>query len=180
MAMPCGKLSWKHQGEVVKLMNRLRGVEGAEAGEEAFEELLEFVRGKNLAAAESLDSRKDGILAFHRLNVPATLNVTFLSTNHIENVMRNARGLIGKVCRWNPKTDHLTRRMGVALLRAQEGFRRVRGHKELGALAAALGRFRRLVAPLLSRSTGPSQRATAIRACWGDQVLVSNAHQPAR
>jgi hypothetical protein len=38
-------------------------------------------------------------LAFHRLNVPATLNVTFLSTNHIENVMRNARGLIGKVSR---------------------------------------------------------------------------------
>lgn len=29
---------------------------------------------------------------------------------------------------------------GVALLRAQDGFRRVRGHKELGALAAALGR----------------------------------------
>jgi hypothetical protein len=30
--------------------------------------------------------------------------------------------------------------MGVALLRAQEGFRRVRGHKELGQLATALGR----------------------------------------
>ncbi len=62
----CGKLSWKHQGEVVKRMNRLRG-------------------------------------------------------------------MIGKVCRWNPKTDQLTRWMGVALLLAQEGFRRVRGHKELGA-----------------------------------------------
>ena len=135
----CGKLSWKHQSEVVKRMNRLRRVEGAEAGEEAFEELLQFVRGKNLAAAESLENRKDGILAFHRLNVPATLNVTFLSTNHIENVMRNSRGMIGKVCRWNPKTDQLTRWMGVALLRAQEGFRRVRGHKDLRHLAAALG-----------------------------------------
>ena len=30
--------------------------------------------------------------------------------------------------------------MGVALLRAQEGFRRIRGHKELGALATALER----------------------------------------
>ncbi|MEO0018470.1 MAG: hypothetical protein RLZZ522_1753, partial [Verrucomicrobiota bacterium] len=100
------------------------------AGEEAFEELLQFVRGKNLAAAESLEIRKDGILAFHRLNVPATLNVTFLITNHIENVMRNSRGMIGKVCRRNPETDQLSRWMGVALLRAQEGFRRVRGHKE--------------------------------------------------
>lgn len=153
----CGKLSWKHQGEVVKRMNRLRGVEGAEAGEEAFEELLEFVRGKNLAAAESLESRKDGILAFHRLNVPATLNVTFLSTNHIENVMRNSRGLIGKVCRWNPKTDHLTRWMGVALLRAQEGFRRVGGHKELGALAAALGRAGGAASSLRSSAAPPAR-----------------------
>ena len=72
-----------------------------------------------------------GILAFHRLNVPTTLNVTFLSTNHIENVMRIMRGMIGKVSRWNVKTDQLIHWMGVALLRAQEGFRRVRGHKEL-------------------------------------------------
>ncbi len=61
----------------------------------------------------------------------------FLSTNHIENVMRNSRGTLGKVCRWNRQADQLTRWMGVAaLLRAQEGFRRVRGHKELGDLAA--------------------------------------------
>ena len=152
----CGKLSWKHHGEVVQRMNRLRRVEGAEAGEEAFEELLEFIRGKNLAA-ESLESRKDGILAFHRLNVPATLNVTFLSTNHIENVMRNSRGTIGKVCRWNTKTDQLTRWMGVALLRAQEGFRRVRGHKELGALAAALERVGSAASSLRSSSAPPTR-----------------------
>lgn len=153
----CGKLSWKHQKEVVERMNRLRRVQGAEAGEEAFEELLQFVRGKNLAAAESLANRKDGILAFHRLNVPATLNVTFLSTNHIENVMRNTRGMIGKVCRWNPKTDQLTRWMGVALLRAQEGFRRVRGHKELGDLATALGRAGSAASSLRSSSASPSR-----------------------
>jgi transposase-like protein len=54
----CGKLSWKHQKEVVERMNRLRGVQGAEAGEEAFGELLEYVRGKNLAAAEGLENRR--------------------------------------------------------------------------------------------------------------------------
>jgi hypothetical protein len=96
-------------------------------------------------------------LAFHRLNVPATLNVTFLSTNHIENVMRNARGLIGKVSRWNPKTDHLARWMGVALLRAQEGFRRVRGHKELGALAAALRRSGSAASSLRSSAAQPAR-----------------------
>lgn len=153
----CGKLSWKHQSEVVKRMNRLRAVEGAEAGEEAFEELLSFVKGKNLAAAQSLESRKDGILSFHRLNVPSTLNVTFLSTNHIENVMRNSRGVISKVSRWSAKTDQLTRWMGVALLRAQEGFRRVRGHKELGALAAALGRPGSAALSLRSSSAPPDR-----------------------
>jgi hypothetical protein len=44
-------------------------------------------------------SRRDVILAFHRLDVPATLNVTFLSTNNLENVMGNARGTIGRICR---------------------------------------------------------------------------------
>jgi len=68
------------------------------------------------------------------------LNVTFLSTNNIENVMRNARLVVGRVSRWNDKTDQVARWMGVALLRAQEGFRRIRGHKELGALATALER----------------------------------------
>ena len=65
--------------------------------------------------------------------MPATLNVTFLSTKDIENVTRNSRGVIGKVCRWDPKTDQLSRWMGVALLRTEEGLRRVKGHKELGA-----------------------------------------------
>ena len=153
----CGKISWKYHHEVVKRVNRLRGVEGAEAGKEAFDELVEFIKSKNLAAAESLESRKDGILSFHRLNVPATLNVTFLSTNHIENVMRNSRGMIGKVCRWNAQTDQLTRWMGVALLRAQEGFRRVRGHKEMGALAAALERSGSAALSLRSSPATPAR-----------------------
>lgn len=52
--------------------------------------------------------------------------------------MPDSRWVIGKVCRWNAKTDQLTRWMGVAPLRAQECFRRVREHKELVALAAML------------------------------------------
>ena len=91
-------------------------------------------------AFEALETRRDVILTFHRLNLLATLNVTFLSTNHIENVMRNARGTIGRICRWHDDTNHVARWMGVALLRARIGFRRVRRHEQLGELAAALGR----------------------------------------
>jgi hypothetical protein len=62
---------------------------------------------------------------------------------------------IGKVCRWNAKTDQLARWMGVALLRAQEGFRRVRGHNELGRLAAALERSGSAALSLRSSSAPP-------------------------
>lgn len=136
----CAKLSRRHQPGFVKLMNVLRGVQGEDAGEEAFDDVLKYVKERNFTAFEALETRRDVILAFHRLNVPATLNVTFLSTNHIENVMGNARGTIGRVCRWHDETNQVARWMAVALLRAQSGFRRVRGHGQLGELAAALGR----------------------------------------
>ena len=136
----CSKLSHKHKRGFVERMNVLRGVQGKEAGEEAFDEVLKYVKERNHAAFEALEARRDVILAFHRLNVPSTLNVTFLSTNHIENVMGNARGTIGRICRWHDETNQVSRWMGVALLRAQSGFWRVRGHAQLGELCAALKR----------------------------------------
>ena len=136
----CAKLSYKHRRGFVELMNVLRGVQGNEAGEEAFDGVLKYVKERNFAAFEALEARRDVILAFHRLDVPSTLNVTFLSTNHIENVMGNARGTIGRVCRWHDETNQVARWMAVALLRAQSGFRRVRGHEQLRALCSALGR----------------------------------------
>ncbi|MEG3976426.1 transposase [Microcoleus sp. herbarium8] len=136
----CGKLSYKHKRGFTELMNVLRGVQGKEAGEEAFENMLEYVKKRNFAAYEALLARRDTILAFHGLNVSATLNITFLSTNHLENVMGNARGTIGRVCRWHDDTNQLARWMGVALLRAQSGFRRVRGWAQMGELVNALAR----------------------------------------
>ncbi len=136
----CAKLSHKHKGGFVEQMNILRGVQGAEAGEEAFEGVLKYVKERNFAAFEALEARRDVILAFHRLDVPATLNVTFLSTNNLENVMGNARGTIGRICRWHDETNQVARWMAVALLRAQSGFRRIGGHKQLGELVAALAR----------------------------------------
>ena len=136
----CAKLSHKHKRGFVEQMNILRGVQGSEAGEEAFDGVLKYVKERNFAAFEALEARRDAILAFHRLDVPSTLNVTFLSTNHIENVMGNARGTIGRVCSWRDDTNQVARWMAVALLRAQSGFRRVRGHEKLKELAVALKR----------------------------------------
>jgi transposase-like protein len=40
----------------------------------------------------------------HLLNVPATLHLSLLSTNPIENLMRNYRRQIVKVTRWRAET----------------------------------------------------------------------------
>jgi len=128
----CAKLAHKDKKGFVAKINILRGVQGAEAGEEAFDDMLRYVTERNFAAGEALSARRDTLLAFHWLNMPSTLNVTSLSTNHIENVMGNARGTIGRVCRWRDETNQVARWMGVALLRAQSGFKHVRGHAQLG------------------------------------------------
>ena len=67
----------------------MREAQGKEAGQEAFDELVDFVSERNAAAALTLNKRRDALLVFHRLEVPSTLNVTFLSTNLIENALRN-------------------------------------------------------------------------------------------
>ena len=77
-------------------------------------------------------------LAFHRLEVPATLNTTFLSTNLIENVLRNWREATGNVKRWNEKQDMVPRWMAAGLLWAEVGFRKIRHAEALPRLAAAL------------------------------------------
>ena len=116
----------------------LREAQGKAAGEEAFEELMEFVSERNAAAALALGARRDVLLAFHRLEVPSTLNVTFLNTNLIENVLRNWREATGNVKRWNEKQDMVPRWMAAGLLWAEAGFRRIRHAEDLPRLAAAL------------------------------------------
>ena len=132
------KLRKKDRADVDRHFKSLREAQGKEAGEEAFEELLEFVSERNAAAALALKERRGAMLAFHRLDVPATLNITFLSTNLIENVIRNWRKQSGNVKRWNEKNDMVSRWMASGLLWAEAGFRKIRNAGELPHLASAL------------------------------------------
>jgi len=69
--------------------------------------------------------------------VPATLNLSLLSTNAIENVMLNYRRHTAKVTRWQSETNQISRWTATALLKAEEGFRRLKGYAELPKLIAA-------------------------------------------
>jgi putative transposase len=133
------KLRRRDRADLDRHFKKLREAQGRSAGEEAFEELLDFISERNAAAALALGNRKDSLLAFHRLDVPSTLNITFLSTNLIENTLRNWREATGNVKRWNEKEDMVPRWMASGLLWAEAGFRRIRHAEDLPWLAAALG-----------------------------------------
>jgi len=150
-----GRLSKRHWGELARLFKRLREVEGEAAGNEAYSDIERFLSDKNAAALESLHEAGEDLLALHRLNVPATLHVSLLSTNLIENSFRNTRRKLGRVTRFRAETDQASRWLAAALLEAENGFRRLIGYKDLPRLAEAL---RRRQADRMAPSEGQSER----------------------
>ena len=129
----------------------LREAQVREAGEEAFEELRDFVGASIAAEGMALKGRRVALLAFHWLEVPATLNIAFLSTNLIENVLRNWRETTGNVKHWSEKEDMVPRWMASGLMWAEAGFRKIRHAEDLPRLKAAL-----------AISTPPSAPAVAV------------------
>ena len=81
---------------------------------------------------------RENLVAFHQLNVPSTLNATFLGTNCIENSFRNWREATGNVKRWSLKRDMVSRWNASGMLWAESGFNKIRHPKDLEALESAL------------------------------------------
>jgi putative transposase len=131
-------LSKRHWSELARLMKRLRMVQGETAAREVLAELRSFVASKNAQALESLDEAGDELIALHLLEVPSTLHRNLLSTNIIENGLRNVRGKIGRVTRWRKETNQAPRWIGMALTEIEKGFRRLAGYRDLSALTEAL------------------------------------------
>jgi len=83
--------------------------QGAVAGREALDELRRFLKPRNAAAAWPAWTRREDLIALHRLNAPATLQTSLLSTNLIENAIRNYRRQTDRVTRWRAHTDQVER-----------------------------------------------------------------------
>jgi len=135
-----GYLRKGDHAEAARLWRRLRLAQGEAAGREALAALQTFLRPLNAAAAASLAEAGDQLITLHLLNVPATLHVSLLSTNAIENVMRNYRAQTAKVSRWRLETDQVSRWTATALLHIERGFHRIKGHADQPQLLAALAR----------------------------------------
>lgn len=135
-----GYLSKRHWAELARLFDQLRKAQGSEQAVEAAKAIRTFLQDKNAQARESFEEAGDDLLRLFHLEVPNSLHRTLLSTNSIENVFKNLRRHLGRVCRWRENTGQADRWMASGLALAQRGFRRISGHEDLGQLATALRR----------------------------------------
>ncbi|MFW6278017.1 MAG: hypothetical protein ACOC1T_01260 [Halorhodospira sp.] len=97
-----------------------------------------FLADKNAQARESFEEAGEDLLGLFHLEVPNTLHGSLLSTNCIENVFKNLRRHLGRVCRWREDTAQADRWMASGLKLAQSGFRCIVGCKDLHLLQKAL------------------------------------------
>jgi putative transposase len=92
------------------------------------------------AAAASLREGMEETLTVVKLGVPELLRRTLATTNPVESALSVTVKVTGRVKRWRDG-DMRLRWCTAGLLRAEERFRRVKGHKQLPLLVAALERL---------------------------------------
>lgn len=124
--------------EVVSRRIRLAYQSGrASTVEKAVERIAVELEDAHPSAAESLREGLAETLTLKQLGISGALERTFSSTNAIENLNGLVRRRTSNVRRW--RDGKMVRRwMATALLDAAKSFRRIRGHKDLPRLIAAL------------------------------------------
>lgn len=88
-------------------------------------------------AARSLREGLDETLTVLKLNLGATLRRSLSTTNSIENLIGMIRDVTRNVKRWRDGRM-IHRWVGLAVSKAQDRFRRIKGHRDLPQLRAAL------------------------------------------
>jgi len=88
-------------------------------------------------AARSLKEGLDETLTLKDMNLSASLERTLSTTNPIENLNTSIRRVSRQVKRWRDG-KMVKRWVAAGILKAQRGFRRLRGHKSIPTLIAAL------------------------------------------
>jgi len=99
--------------------------------------LVDYLEELNPSAAHSLEEGLEDTLTLHRLEVPDSLRRTLRSTNPIENCFSFKPKYCRNVKRWS-SGDMVLRWSSAMLLELEKRFRRIRGHKNMPQLLAAL------------------------------------------
>lgn len=97
-----------------------------------------LARNGHADAAASVREGMEETLTVLKLGLPPRLRRFFATTNCIENLIGTLRHVTRNIKRWRDG-DMRRRWLALGLLRAAEGFRRIKRHSELGALVTALG-----------------------------------------
>lgn len=133
-------LSYLPPSKHAEARRRLRaawGMADYDAAKKELGKVQAWLKKISPSAAGSLEEALDDTLAVHRLGVTDTLRRTLITTNPIESSFDVVRSLSRRVKRWTGPAMVL-RWIGTGLVRAEEQFRRVKGHKAIPALVSAL------------------------------------------
>lgn len=113
------------------------GMKDFDQAKAQLEKTVEWLEGINPSAAASLREGLEETLTLHRLGLPEALRKSFQTTNLIESALSVASDVAGRVKRWRAG-DMRLRWLAAGLLAAEQQFRKVRGHKLMPKLLAAL------------------------------------------
>jgi len=128
----------KHlHASVRKALRQAWELNDAEKAEKLIRNLARRLEHEAPGVSASILEGIDEILTVTRLKVPAELRRSLACTNIIENVNSTIRRVCRNVKRWRDAKMAL-RWTGAAMLEAAKGFRRLKAHKQLPMLKAAL------------------------------------------
>jgi putative transposase len=127
----------EHQGRIRQRLRAAWNLKGFAEAEAALKKVVADLEELSPAAAASLREGLEETLTLHRLQVPETLRRTLRSTNPIESCFSATRRRCRNVTRWRSQ-EMVQRWVGTILLEVEQRFRRVRGHREMPLLLAAL------------------------------------------
>ncbi|MCP4967868.1 MAG: IS256 family transposase, partial [bacterium] len=106
-------------------------------------------------AAGSLREGLEDMFTVRRLGIDGTLARTLACTNMIESMFDTVRTTTRNVKRWRNEGDMRRRWAAAGVLEAEHRFRRVRGHKQMPQLTAALARHAQAVTPECDTAHNP-------------------------
>jgi transposase-like protein len=129
-------------------MNEAYRTRDAARARKLLENLARRLEGEHPGAVASLREGLDETLTVLAFKLPEALERTLATTNPIENLVGTCRRVTRNVRRWRGGSM-IVRWIATSLLEASRGFRRLRGHRGMPQLVAALrARDARLDVPL--------------------------------
>ncbi len=122
---------------VRKTLRQAWELDDAAKAERLLRNLARRLEPEARGVAASILEGLDEMLTINRLGLPAQLRRSLACTNSIENMMGTVRRVCRNVKRWRNATMAL-RWTAAGMMEAAKGFRRLKAHKQLPILKAAL------------------------------------------